>query len=196
MRNTYNTTVVNNHTTVTRMSFRGGPGGTSARATAQELRAANQRHVSMTSVQTQHQEAARTDRALLASVNHGRPDVAASLRPGEFHGRGPLNKGHGSQSKTGRPRGNKPSGNESLGYSGKAGDSRKSPALSSATGCHSRQSKAGAEAAERSGKAAPATGCGATEDAKPTHPGEAKTRTQQSQSAAAGRTSAAPTAAI
>lgn len=95
MRNTYNTTVVNNNTTVTRVSFHGGPGGTSARATAQELQAANQRHVSMTSVQRQHQEAARTDRALLASVNqnNGRPDVAASLRPGEFHGRGPLIKG-------------------------------------------------------------------------------------------------------
>jgi len=93
VHNTYNTTVVNNNTTFNRVSFHGGPGGTSARATAQELQAAKQRHVSMTSVQTQHQEAARTDRALLASVNHGRPDVAASPRPGEFHGRGPLIKG-------------------------------------------------------------------------------------------------------
>lgn len=94
VHNTYNTTVVNNNTTVNnRVSFHGGQGGTTARPTAQELQAANQRHTSMTSVQTQHQEAARTDRALLASVNHGRPDVAASPRPGEFHGRGPLIKG-------------------------------------------------------------------------------------------------------
>src|SRR5262252_9964621 len=92
VRNTYNTTVVNN-TTVNRVSFHGGPGGTTARPTSQELQAGNQSHVAMTSVQTQHQETARTDRALLASVNHGRPDVAASPRPGEFHGRGPLTKG-------------------------------------------------------------------------------------------------------
>src|SRR5215469_11507436 len=91
VRNTYNTTVVNN-TTVNRVSFHGGPGGTTARPTSQELQAANQSHVAMTSVQTQHQETARTDRALLASVNHGRPDVAASPRPGEFHGRAPLTK--------------------------------------------------------------------------------------------------------
>lgn len=61
VHNTYNTTVVNNSTTVNRVSFHGGPGGTTARASAQELQAANQRHVSMTSVQTQHQEVARTD---------------------------------------------------------------------------------------------------------------------------------------
>lgn len=52
VHNTYNTTVVNNSTTVS---------GTTARASAQELQAANQRHVSMTSVQTRHQEVARTD---------------------------------------------------------------------------------------------------------------------------------------
>lgn len=101
VRNTYNTTVVNNNTTVNRVSFHGGPGGITARASAQELQAANQRHVSMTFVQTQHQELARTDRALLASVNHGRPDVAASPRPGEFHGRGPLIKGTEASPKPG-----------------------------------------------------------------------------------------------
>jgi YXWGXW repeat-containing protein len=93
VRNTYNTTVVNNNNTTTRVSFHGGQGGTTLQPTQRELQAANQHHASMTSVQMQHQEAARSDRALLASVNHGRPDVAASPRPGEFHGRGPLTKG-------------------------------------------------------------------------------------------------------
>ena len=102
VRNTYNTTVVNNNTTVNRVSFHGGAGGTTARPTSQELQAANQRHVAMTSVQTQHQETARTDRALLASVNHGRPDVAASPRPGEFHGRAPLTKGTEPNSNPGK----------------------------------------------------------------------------------------------
>jgi hypothetical protein len=92
VRNTYNTTVVNNNTTVNRVSFNGGAGGTAARPTAVELAAARQPHVSMTSVQIEHQQAARGDRALLSSVNHGRPDVAASPRPGEFHGHGPLIK--------------------------------------------------------------------------------------------------------
>ncbi len=86
VHNTYNTTVVNNNTTINRVSFNGGPGGTAARPTTVELAAARQPHTSMTSVQVQHQQAARGDRALLASVNHGRPDVAASPRPGEFHG--------------------------------------------------------------------------------------------------------------
>jgi hypothetical protein len=116
VHNTYNTTVVNNNTTVNRVSFHGGPGGITARASAQERQAANQRHVSMTSVQTQHQEVARTDRALLASVNHGRPDVAASPRPGEFHGRGPLIKGTEASPKPGpgnRDEVNRPAANPS-----------------------------------------------------------------------------------
>src|SRR5215467_1993376 len=111
VRNTYNTTVVNN-TTVNRVSFHGGTGGTTARPKSQELQAANQRHVAMTSVQTQHQETARTDRALLASVNHGRPDVGASSRPGEFHGRAPLTKGtepNANPGKSNRDEMNRPS---------------------------------------------------------------------------------------
>ena len=35
----------------------------------------------MTSEQLQHQRAASTNRTMLASLNHGRPDVAASTRP-------------------------------------------------------------------------------------------------------------------
>jgi hypothetical protein len=84
--NTYNTTVINNNTTINRVSFNGGPSGTTARPTSRELAAGHQRHVSMTSEQTQHQQAASTNRTLLASENHGRPDVAASVRPGEFNG--------------------------------------------------------------------------------------------------------------
>jgi WXXGXW repeat (2 copies) len=82
VHNTYNTTVVNN--TTTRVSFNGGPGGVTVRPTPRELAVEQQRHVVMTAEQTQHQQAASANRTLLASVNHGRPDVAASVRPGQF----------------------------------------------------------------------------------------------------------------
>jgi hypothetical protein len=93
VRNTYNTTVVNNNTTINRVSFNGGPGGVTARPTSREMAAERQRHITMTSEQSQHQQAARTNRTLLASVNHGRPDVAASVRPGQFNGRGAVESG-------------------------------------------------------------------------------------------------------
>jgi hypothetical protein len=91
VRNTYNTTVVNNN--FNRVSFNGGRGGTNARPTSFEMEAARQRHFSMTSEQTRHVETARANRTLLASVNHGRPDIAATPRPGEFHGRGAVESG-------------------------------------------------------------------------------------------------------
>jgi hypothetical protein len=93
VRNTYNTTVVNNNTTINRVSFNGGPGGVMARPTSREMAAEHQRHVSMTNEQTQHQQAARSNRTLLASVNHGRPDVAASVRPGQFEAHGAMESG-------------------------------------------------------------------------------------------------------
>src|SRR5713226_8341432 len=85
VHNTYNTTVINNN--VNRISFNGGRGGTTASPTSRGMAAARQHHLSMTSEQTQHQQAASSNRTLLASVNHGRPDVAATPRPGEFKGR-------------------------------------------------------------------------------------------------------------
>src|SRR6266852_3510852 len=91
VHNTYNTTVINNN--INRVSFNGGQGGTTASPTSQEMAAARQRHISMTSEQTQHQQAASSNRTLLASVNHGRPDVAATPRPGQFRGRGAVESG-------------------------------------------------------------------------------------------------------
>jgi hypothetical protein len=88
IHNVYNTTVVNNNITNTRVSYNGGPGGANVRPTPQETAAARQRHVAPTVQQTQHIQAARSDRNLMASVNHGRPDVAATPRPGALHGPG------------------------------------------------------------------------------------------------------------
>ena len=87
VHNTYNTTVVND-TTVNRVSFNGGPGGVSVRPTSREIEVEHQRHVTMTAEQSHHQQAASTNRTFLASVNHGRPDVAASPRPAQFESRG------------------------------------------------------------------------------------------------------------
>lgn len=81
----YNTTVVNN-TTVNRVSYNGGNGGVTARPTPEQERAANERHLPPVAVQTQHVQAARTNRELRASVNQGKPPVAATVRPGEFRG--------------------------------------------------------------------------------------------------------------
>jgi YXWGXW repeat-containing protein len=85
--NVYNKTVINN-TTVTRVSFNGGAGGTKAQPTPQEEAVAHEQHVAATPVQTQHEHAASTNKALLASVNNGHPAIAATSKPGEFTGKG------------------------------------------------------------------------------------------------------------
>ncbi len=131
VRNTYNTTVINNNTTINRVSFNGGRGGTTARATSHELEAARQHHVQMTSEQTQHQQAARGNRTLLASVNHGRPDIAATPRPGQFNGRGAVNNGrpetanrpHENPRETNRP--GKPPANNGRSFEDRPAESRK-----------------------------------------------------------------------
>jgi hypothetical protein len=85
--NVYNKTVINN-TTVTNMSFNGGKGGTTVQPTPQEQAAAKDKHIPATGLQTQHEHAASTNHALLASVNHGRPAVAATAKAGQFSGQG------------------------------------------------------------------------------------------------------------
>jgi hypothetical protein len=69
-------------------SFNGGPGGTNARPTSEQLAAANQRRSSLTGAQKQHMQVARADPKQRATVNRGRPAIAATTKPGEFTGRG------------------------------------------------------------------------------------------------------------
>jgi hypothetical protein len=85
--NVYNKTVIVN-TSVTRVSFNGGAGGTTAQPTLQEQAAAHEQHVAATPAQTRHQQMASTHKALLASANHGHPAIAATAKPGEFTGKG------------------------------------------------------------------------------------------------------------
>ena len=79
IRNVYDTPIPNEHA-VSRVSYNGGH-GVQARPTDAELSAAHASHVSMTRTQLQHQQIASGNRTMLASVNHGRPDVAATVRP-------------------------------------------------------------------------------------------------------------------
>jgi len=85
--NVYNKTVIVNPS-ATRVAFNGGTGGTVSQPTPQEEAAAHEQHVAATPAQTQHQKMASTNKALLASENHGQPAIAATAKPGEFTGKG------------------------------------------------------------------------------------------------------------
>lgn len=85
--NVYNQTVVNN-TYINRTSYNGGQGGLAARATPQEAAFANERHTGPIAAQQQQVQMASQNHALLASVNHGAPPIAATARAGAFSGAG------------------------------------------------------------------------------------------------------------
>ena len=88
IHNTYNTTIVNRNENVTRVSYNGGNGGISARATAQEEAAAHERHIAPVAAQTQHVQEARSNPELRSKQNQGRPPIAATARPNGFTGNG------------------------------------------------------------------------------------------------------------
>jgi hypothetical protein len=89
VHNTYvDKTVVVKNTTVNRVSYNGGNGGTTAQPTAAERAAENEKHTPATSEQMNHEHAASTNKSLLASENHGHPAVAATSKPGQFTGHG------------------------------------------------------------------------------------------------------------
>jgi hypothetical protein len=81
--NVYNRTVIVNNT---RNVSYNGPGGIEARPTPQEERFNREPHNAVLAAQIQHEHAARQNRQLLATENHGRPPIAATAKPGEFNG--------------------------------------------------------------------------------------------------------------
>jgi len=85
IHNVYRKTVVEH---ATRVSYNGGRGGIRARPTAKQEAFAHERHVPPAAVQREHETAARADRSQFASVNHGRPAVLATPKPGAFKGEG------------------------------------------------------------------------------------------------------------
>jgi hypothetical protein len=79
--NVYNkqVTVINN----THVAFN-GPGGVNRQPTPAEQAAMHENHVQATQEQIQHRTLAAQNPELRASVNHGRPPITATARPGAF----------------------------------------------------------------------------------------------------------------
>ena len=92
--NVYSKTVVNNGPGGgSHVSFNGGTGGTTARATAQEQAALNERHWQSTGAQLQHLNAARTNPGLQAKTNNGQPTITATSHAGRFNNTGAITGG-------------------------------------------------------------------------------------------------------
>lgn len=87
--NTYNKTIINNNVTnVTNVSFNGGAGGTTAKATQQELATANDSHTPMTQQQQQHQTQASNNPGQYAKNNKGQPTIGGTSHAAQFNGQG------------------------------------------------------------------------------------------------------------
>jgi hypothetical protein len=86
IHNVYNTTVIH-ETTVNRISYNGGRGGIETRATSEQEAAERERHIGPIAAQNEHAQQARSNPDFRASVNKGRPAIAATERPGDFKGR-------------------------------------------------------------------------------------------------------------
>ena len=86
IHNVYDTRI--DVTNVTHVSYNGGNGGITERPSAAEEAVAHEQHVGPVAAQVQHVQAARADTELRASVNHGKPSVAATSKAGEFSGGG------------------------------------------------------------------------------------------------------------
>lgn len=71
-----------------RVSFNGGAGGLRVQPTPQQRAALQEPRIGATPVQQQHIQMARTEPFLRASVNHGAPQVAATVRPAVLRGPG------------------------------------------------------------------------------------------------------------
>ncbi len=71
-----------------RVSFNGGRGGATAHPSAAQQGFAGEHHAGPTELQTRHAQEAGGNHALLSSVNHGRPPIAATPRAASFTGHG------------------------------------------------------------------------------------------------------------
>jgi len=85
--NVYEEKAPTNNFSNNRASFN-GEGGIAARPTAEQELAAREPHVKPTQMQLEHNRAASISKGAFASTNHGRPDVAATVRPAALTGAG------------------------------------------------------------------------------------------------------------
>ncbi|MGH9680778.1 MAG: hypothetical protein ACRD4Y_12575, partial [Candidatus Acidiferrales bacterium] len=83
IHNVYGTRIFNNN--ANHVSYNGGNGGINERPTSDEERFSRERHVPPVAAQSRHMQAARGNRELRATVNQGRPPIAATQRPGAFN---------------------------------------------------------------------------------------------------------------
>jgi hypothetical protein len=100
VHNTYVTNVQNN--SVNRVSYNGGAGGIARPPTAAEQTYEKESHIAPTAEQMQHEQTASTNHAMLASVNHGRPSIAATPQPGAFEHPNIVAAKGGSEAQAGR----------------------------------------------------------------------------------------------
>jgi hypothetical protein len=69
-----------------RASFNGGPNGVDVKPTAAELEAAKEKHVAPTVDQLHNARVAGRTESAFVSANKGKPNIAATAKPGEFKG--------------------------------------------------------------------------------------------------------------
>jgi hypothetical protein len=82
VNNVYTKVVINN--TVSNVAYNGGSGGIKATPSTQELQAANDKHIPPTKAQFDHVKLASQNKDLRASVNKGKPSIAAVAKTGDF----------------------------------------------------------------------------------------------------------------
>ena len=104
IHNTYNTRIEN--VSENRVSYNGGNGGINVRPSGEEENYGRERHAGPIAVQNQHIQQARSNPELRASANHGSPPIAATSRPGDFHGSAVPAREAGAPYKAPEPAGN------------------------------------------------------------------------------------------
>jgi hypothetical protein len=82
--NVYNKTVIVNDRTANNVSYNGGQGGVKAQPTPQQISYQHEQHTSALAAQIQQEHLASQNRENFASVNQGKPAVAATARAGDF----------------------------------------------------------------------------------------------------------------
>jgi hypothetical protein len=75
---------VGNNAGDNRVSYNGGKGGIEARPSSQQEAVARQHHIPAVAAQTGHMQAARANPDQRVGINHGKPAIAATSRPGEL----------------------------------------------------------------------------------------------------------------
>jgi hypothetical protein len=104
IHNTYNTRIEN--VSENRVSYNGGNGGINVRPSGEEENYGRERHAGPIAAQNQHVQQARSNPDLRASANHGSPPIAATSRPGDFHGSAVPAREAGAPYKAPEPAGN------------------------------------------------------------------------------------------